>query len=37
MLMFRSSPDYEDPTDRARDAVDLNGDNDQNDPGGGGR
>ena len=33
MLMFKSPPDYEMPTDRARAAMDLNDDNDQDDEG----
>ncbi len=33
VLTFRESPNYEDATDRAHTAEDLNGDNDENDPG----
>ena len=33
MLMFRRPPDYEDPTDRTRSTVDLNGDGDTDDTG----
>ena len=33
VLTFMDSPDYENPTDRARAAVDLNNDTDEDDPG----
>ena len=33
VLTFMDSPDYENPTDRARVAVDLNNDTDEDDPG----
>ena len=33
VLTFKKSPDFENPTDRARAELDLNGDNDQDDPG----
>ena len=33
VLTFKESPDYENPTDRARDAVDLNNNGNTNDPG----
>ena len=33
VLTFKDSPDYENPTDRARDVADLNNDGDTNDPG----
>ena len=33
VLSFRESPDYENPTDRARAALDFNDDDDQTDPG----
>ena len=33
VLTFKESPDFENPTDRARAEADLNADNDQDDPG----
>ena len=33
VLTFMASPDFENPTDRARIAVDMNGDSNSNDPG----
>ena len=33
VLTFMESPDFEDPTDRAQAAADLNNDNDEDDPG----
>ena len=33
VLEFRAAPDYENPMDGARAAIDMNGDDDENDPG----